>query len=63
MSNQPATAKQISYIISLANKVTGDNAAYLSQVREVLGISTSQASRGLSKAEASAHIDRLLAKV
>lgn len=58
-----ASAKQISYIISLANRASGDRAAHLSQVAGVIGLSTSKASRGLSMAEASAIIDELKARV
>lgn len=55
-----ATDRQIAYIIRLCNQLTGDRAAHLSQVRKVIGISSSKAGRGLSKTEASAIIDELL---
>lgn len=58
-----ATPKQISYLISLANQITGRTDAHLSQVRGVLGLSTSKVGRGLTKSEASALIDGLKRRV
>lgn len=58
-----ASRKQISYIIRLANQVSGRRAAYLSQIRDVIDISSSKAGRGLSKSEASAIIDELKAQL
>lgn len=59
-TNTKANDKQVAYIVALCNKLTGDRASHLSQVRTVIGISSSKAGRGLSKAEASAIIDELI---
>lgn len=59
MTNSPASPKQISYIISLANRIDGTRNSHLSQCRHTIGLSSSKAQRGLSKTEASAIIDDL----
>jgi hypothetical protein len=62
MGNTAATEKQLDYIVSLANRVTGDRHRFISQHRNLLGLSTSKAAR-LSKTEASAIIDELAARL
>ena len=59
----PATDKQRDYILYLANRIKGTNHAYLSQVRDVIGLSSHQLQRGLTKAQASRIIDDLKARV
>ncbi len=59
MTRQPATPKQISYILQLVNARHGTRHSYLSQARTELGLSSSKIGRGVSKAEASAIIDEL----
>lgn len=56
-----ATEKQVSYIISLYNKAHGGGASYLSQCVN-LGLNNRQKKGGMTKAEASAIIDDLLAQ-
>ena len=63
MHMTPATEKQINYLLTLCNRLTGDTARFLSQHRQTLGLASSKCSRGLSKSEASAIIESLLAKV
>lgn len=60
MSQTPASPKQISYIISLVSRIEGAHHSHLSQARHAIGLSSSKASRGLNKAEASAIITDLL---
>lgn len=57
------TEKQASFIISLCNKISGAQQSYLSQHRNLLGWSSFQLQRGISKAEASAKIDELKAQL
>jgi len=54
-----ATDKQISYLLQLAGKVQGDTIAYLSQVR-CISLTQREKKGGMTKAEASAHIEALL---
>ena len=54
--NQMATEKQTSYIVSLYNRQNGTRHQYLSQTKI---FSSTQLSRGITKAQASAVIDRL----
>ena len=54
------THKQASFIVSLANKATGQRHGFISQHRDFLGLSSSKCQR-LSTAEASAIIDELKA--
>lgn len=62
MSPTKATEKQMSYIVSLYNRVHGERNGYLSQCKK-LGIGSAQMKRGLTKAEASAIIDDLLGRL
>ena len=56
----PATDKQLDYLLTLANQVNGGTSfRYLSQVRGVLGLSSFQLERGITKPQASALIDDL----
>lgn len=57
-----ATAKQTSYIVSLANEITGRADAHLAQVEALLPVSKAAVRRGLTSAEATACIDHLVAK-
>lgn len=60
-----ATTRQIDYIISLCNQVTGRRDAHLSHVRNVreVMLSSGQVSRGITSAQASAMIDALKARL
>jgi hypothetical protein len=53
-----ATDKQISYIISLYNQIHGTTHGYLSQCKDLL-LTQREKRGGMTKAEASAHIDAL----
>jgi len=56
----PATNPQLDYLLMLANKLNGGTSfRYLSQVRDILGLSSFQLQRGITKAQASALIDDL----
>lgn len=57
-----ATQRQVDYIISLHNQVHGTNASYLSQCH-ALPLAQRERKGGMTKAEASAHIDQLLAEL
>lgn len=59
MSGNGATDSQLDYMLTLANKVNGTSYRYLSQVRDVLGLSSFQLQRGITKPQASALIDQL----
>lgn len=63
MNGTQATDKQIDYLLSLASKVSGQQYRYLSQARRVLGVSSSQLNRGLTKTEASALIDQMKSRL
>lgn len=58
MTTTSATAKQIDYLLTLANQAYGTDARYLSQIREHLGLSSFQVNR-LDKATASRLITKL----
>lgn len=55
------TAKQESYLLSLANQVSGRSDRFLSQARDILGLSSFQLAR-ITRAQASALIDELKAR-
>ena len=56
----PATDRQLDYLLTLANRLNGGTSfRYLSQVRDVLGLSSFQLERGITKPQASALIDGL----
>lgn len=55
-----ATEKQVDYLLALYNRVHGTSHGYLSQCRE-LSLTQREAKGGMTKAEASAHIDELKA--
>lgn len=56
-----ANAKQTGLIVRLANELTGRADAYVRQVADVLPVSKTAASRGLTSEQASACIDHLKA--
>jgi hypothetical protein len=56
MSN--ATDKQIAFILSLASKVQDDRVRFLSQVK-CIKLSQREARGGMTRVEASEHIDEL----
>lgn len=60
---QAATDKQISYILALASKITGRKISYLSQCKDVLVLTGREARGGMTRAEASHHIEALLEEV
>ena len=56
----PATDRQLDYLLTLANQLNGGTSfRYLSQVRDILGLSGFQLERGITKPQASALIDDL----
>lgn len=57
-----ATDKQLNYIIRLYNQVHDTSHAYLSQCKK-LGLTQREARGGMTKAEASGHIDDLTAQL
>lgn len=58
-----ANAKQTGLIVRLANQLTGRTDAYVSQVADVLPVSKTAASRGLTSEQAGACIDHLKAAI
>ena len=60
---QDASQKQVDYIIDLANQLTGRHAKFLSQVDDVVLMTRREKTGGMTKAEASAHIRDLLARL
>lgn len=57
----PATAKQLDFLLALANKKLGTSHGFLSQVRNELGLSSFQVAR-ITKSQASALISRLISE-
>jgi len=62
MTSNAMTAKQEQFLLALCNQATGQAHRYLSQHRELLGISSSGMQR-ITKAEASALISQMQAKL
>lgn len=62
--SQQATPKQIDHIIRLVNRITGQRFGYISQCDGHAGLDLTQREKkgGMTKAEASAHIDALTAR-
>lgn len=56
------TAKQEQFLLALCNQVSGQAHRYLSQHRDLLGVSSTGMAR-ISKTEASALINKMKAKV
>lgn len=56
-----ATEKQISYLLTLVARATGEKMRFLSDARKHLGLSSFQVQK-LTKADASQFIDEWLAK-
>lgn len=61
MNANAMTAKQESFLLALCNQATGQQHRYLSQHRDLLGISSTGMQR-ITKAEASALINKMKVK-